>query len=266
MASTFPLRAPAGEVFAVGHVIMDVTEQVRTRERLSLAYELSNRIGSSLDVTHTADELADAVVPEFADEVVVELLPEVPSGRQLPPADRLERSLLQQVAFRSVRPGSDAAGPEQAESDPDVDELLERALHEYPLFEGALVQAAGAPTARDSLAPPRQHSRVVLPLSAGGALLGFTVLTRHAPRPSFDDEDLMLARHIAEHAAASLDDARRYTAERAVALTLQDSLASSCAAPQSAVEAATRYLPVSDETGLGATGSTSSRCRARGSG
>ncbi|NBM14526.1 histidine kinase, partial [Streptomyces sp. GC420] len=52
------------------------------RERLTLLYEAGTRIGTTLDVVHTAEELAGFVVPRFADMVTVELLEPVLRGEE----------------------------------------------------------------------------------------------------------------------------------------------------------------------------------------
>lgn len=45
--------------------VHDLTEQHRARERLQLVNEASVRIGTTLDVTRTAEELADVCVPRW---------------------------------------------------------------------------------------------------------------------------------------------------------------------------------------------------------
>ncbi len=54
----------------------------------------------------------------------------------------------------------------------------------------------------------------------------------------------------------NIDNARRYTQERSIALTLQRSLLPHHVSNESAVETASRYLPSGSRAGVGATGST----------
>lgn len=61
-------------------VILDTTEQVRARRRLALLNKAGMRIGSTLDVGRTAEELAELAVEDFADFVTVDLLSEVVAG------------------------------------------------------------------------------------------------------------------------------------------------------------------------------------------
>src|SRR5207245_789049 len=62
-----PVRDPAGQVRGVLAVAVDVTEQRRASDRLALLNEASTRIGSTLDVTRTAEELVEVAVPGLAD-------------------------------------------------------------------------------------------------------------------------------------------------------------------------------------------------------
>ena len=63
LARIAPLRDTAGSVHGVCVTVHDFTEQFRARERLRLVNEASVRIGTTLDVTRTAQELADVCVP-----------------------------------------------------------------------------------------------------------------------------------------------------------------------------------------------------------
>lgn len=58
-----PLTDADGRVCGVCVSVHDLTEQHRARERLQLVNEASVRIGTTLDVTRTAEELADVCVP-----------------------------------------------------------------------------------------------------------------------------------------------------------------------------------------------------------
>ena len=51
------------------------------RERLNMLYDAGVAIGTSLDVTRTAEELAEVAVPRFADYATVDLFETVLSGR-----------------------------------------------------------------------------------------------------------------------------------------------------------------------------------------
>lgn len=73
--SLVPVRDSDGRLEGVLLSAHDVTEQHLARQRLVLVNDASLRIGSTLDLPRTAQELADVAVPRFADFVTVDLLP-----------------------------------------------------------------------------------------------------------------------------------------------------------------------------------------------
>ncbi|MFJ3307157.1 PAS domain-containing protein [Streptomyces sp. NPDC086549] len=79
----FPLKDPAGLVRAVAMTAYDYSQQYESRERLALLGEARTRIGAGLEVEGTADELAELLVPRFADVVSVDLF-EAVFGGELP--------------------------------------------------------------------------------------------------------------------------------------------------------------------------------------
>ena len=83
--SFFRLDDADGNALGVCAMAIDVTDSRRARERLTLLSEASTRIGSTLDVMQTAQELADFAVPLLADYVTVDLVDSVPLGEE-PPA------------------------------------------------------------------------------------------------------------------------------------------------------------------------------------
>ncbi|MFJ2952549.1 hypothetical protein ACIO8H_33790 [Streptomyces sp. NPDC087226] len=65
--------------------VTDSTEQRTARERLTLLNEADVRIGRTLDVMCTGQELADPVGPRLADLVCVDLVDELLSGEEPQP-------------------------------------------------------------------------------------------------------------------------------------------------------------------------------------
>ncbi|MBB4786855.1 SpoIIE family protein phosphatase [Streptomyces rapamycinicus] len=230
--SLFPLVSTAGEPFAVGHVILDVTERVRARERLALINDMSSRIGNELDLVQTADELADAAVPEFADSAQVDLLGSVLDGSELAPGPVAADAVLRRVACQSVGP---EAGANHSGNGPCA--IPPRIL------------AQGSPVLLRE-PEPGGGSQMIMPLSARGITLGTVVFARWSRPEPFGEDDLLLAEQVAARAGACLDNARRYLCERAAALALQRSLLPRSESRQ-AVEVATRYMPASGPHGLG---------------
>ncbi|CAM5313051.1 histidine kinase [Streptomyces avidinii] len=81
-----------------------------------------------------------------------------------------------------------------------------------------------------------------MPLRARGVVLGMTGYWRGQDSPPFDEEDVSFAEELTARAALSVDNARRYTREHNMAVTLQRSLLPRGVPEQSAVEVAHRYL------------------------
>ncbi|MFJ8021441.1 SpoIIE family protein phosphatase [Streptomyces sp. NPDC096311] len=225
----------------------------RVQWRLSVVNEASLRVGTTLDVTRTAQELADLAIEHLADAVTVDLLDSVLDDarsegtlevRRI--AQRSEGTLeVRRIAQRPVghAEASRPAGASWASSIPP------RQLHSFP--DGSppsRTLATGRPS-RHHLAP--STSALLVPLRARGTTLGVAQFFRHRAPDPYDDEDLLLAQETAARAAVAVDNARRYTHARATALTLQRSLLPRSTPAQSAVEVACRYLPAATQLGVG---------------
>ncbi|MGW2667812.1 SpoIIE family protein phosphatase [Streptomyces sp. NPDC001272] len=218
------------------------------RERLQLLYDAGVRIGTTLDVARTAEELSDVAVPRFADFVTVELLEPVLRGEEPSPVAGMH-TRMRRAAMTGVR----ADQPLQPVGDTIVFAVPDAPMAEA-LDAGRAVLAADLNAARGWRAADADGTRVALeygfhslisvPLQARGVVLGMANFWRAADTPeAFDEEDLSFAEELAARAAVSIDNARRYTREHATAVTLQRSLLPRVLPDVSAVETAFRYLP-----------------------
>ncbi|WP_161343856.1 SpoIIE family protein phosphatase [Streptomyces sp. SID5606] len=244
-----PLTDPDGRVTGVCVSVHDVTEQHLARERLQLVNEASVRIGSTLDVARTAQELADVCVPALADFVTVDLLDPRENGGE--PATVLEPPVsLRRTAHRSVTPDRPPAVAETG----DLDVYPAGSPQAESLISGRTIvasEAAGDLERRLEWDPVRLrkvrelgvHSVMSVPLQARGTTLGVAVFTRFRRPYPFTHDDVLLAEEVSARAAVCVDNARRYSREREATLTLQRSLLPRWLPPTAAVEAASRYLP-----------------------
>ncbi|MCC3772070.1 PAS domain-containing protein, partial [Streptomyces sp. UNOC14_S4] len=109
-----PFRDPGGRVQGVSLSAVDHTEEHRARQRLALVNDAGARIGTSLDMTRTAEELAEVTAGPFADFVAVDLLDSLlqGDGRQAPPARG--PGALRRVAARSADGSAHGSGPATA--------------------------------------------------------------------------------------------------------------------------------------------------------
>ncbi|MEU8649924.1 SpoIIE family protein phosphatase [Streptomyces sp. NPDC048737] len=253
LARFAPVTDAAGRVRGVCLAAHDFTENHLARERLQLVNEASVRIGSTLDVTRTAQELARVCVPALADFVSVDLLD--PWEEADPPARFAAPLGLRRAAHHSVDPGSPIAVAEPGE----VQDYPAGSPQADSLTAGRTVVVSGdgldAWLTRDVLRGERVrdfgvHVTMSVPVKARGVTLGVAVFTRYRRPDPFTPDDVLLAEEITARAAVCIDNARRYSRERDTALTLQRSLLPRTLPDTLAVDAASRYLPAA-RTGVG---------------
>ncbi|MFH8336764.1 SpoIIE family protein phosphatase [Streptomyces sp. AM6-12] len=249
LARMAPVRDRAGRVRGVCLAAHDVSDNHRARQRLQLVNEASVRIGTTLDVTRTAQELADMCVPALADFVTIDLLdPEEYGGE--PPARIATPVTLRRAAHRSVLDGVPEAvmEPGQTERYPGGSPQADSLTAGHTIIAS---KSAGDmhPWMNWNSARTRQvrafgvHSTMSVPVRARGLTLGVAVFVRHRRPDGFDSDDRLLAEEITTRAAVCIDNARRYSRERETALALQRSLLPRTLPRTAALEASSRYLP-----------------------
>ncbi|MCH0540809.1 SpoIIE family protein phosphatase [Streptomyces sp. MUM 203J] len=251
---TDPYGAPGGTVAT----LRDTTELRAlsglaevARERLTLLYEAGVRIGTTLDVVRTAEELSEVVIPRFADFATVELPDPVLRGEE--PTNQYV-SVMRRAAVSGVRGGH----PLQ-----EAGELISFEVPTTPMAEAlaggravlvADLRAADGWRAQDPRGADEAlrygiHSLVTVPLLARGFVVGMANFWRGTGSEPFEEEDLAFAEELAARAAVAIDNARRYSREHTMAVTLQRSLLPRVLPEQDAVEIAYRYLPA--QAGVG---------------
>jgi PAS domain S-box-containing protein len=256
--SVTPLKDEAGRTQAVWIGVLNISEQYAARQRLTLLNHAGTHIGTTLDVTKTAQELANMAVPRFADLAIVDLLDAVLLGDDASLGPPPGTVALRRVAHQSVFPGV----PEAVVRPGDVDVHPEYYPSARALATGQAVligvddpmffAATGHNPAR--AAAIREfglHSILSVPIRARGETLGVAVFVRGQRPEPFEQDDVLLAEELTARAALSLDNACRFTHERTTALALQRSLLPQRLPEQSAVEVASRYLPASANAGVG---------------
>ncbi|SMQ14653.1 PAS domain S-box-containing protein [Streptomyces sp. Ag82_O1-12] len=251
-----PLKDEAGVVQGMSATVFDTTEQYWARRRLAVLNEASLRIGSTLDVTRTAEEMAEvAVTGGFADFVTVDLLESVARGDEPGPLPTRTPAVVRRTAQRSVLEGC----PESVVATGDtigypVGTLPLRVLaaargaRHRPGDPELLEWLESSPARAQTVTRYLIHSVMMVPLRARGVTLGLVHFLRHRTPDSFSEDDLLLAEDIVARAAVSVDNARRFTRERRTALALQRSLLPERLPELAAMDIAYRYLP----TGTGA--------------
>jgi serine phosphatase RsbU (regulator of sigma subunit) len=210
-----------------------------------------SRTGGALDIDQIAPEVVNVVVPHFCNAaglLVLESLiaeDEVPTG----PADGSQLVRRLAVASDDGHPSWAAAFPtgeilHYPQGTPYVRCLASR----EPVLEATIAAEEASAIARSWHRRPVARlltgsSMLVLPLIARDILLGLLVCTRKAGYRRFDAYDREIGMEFASRAAIFIDNARRYSRERATALTLQRSLLPTGLTAPSCVEVRHRYLP-----------------------
>ncbi|WP_414171071.1 SpoIIE family protein phosphatase [Streptomyces diastatochromogenes] len=218
-------------------------------QRLELIYDAAVRIGTTLDVVRTAEELAQVAVGRFADVVTVDLLDAVVSGEEPAPGTP---TTMRRVAVAGVAPGQalhEVGG--RVTVDPATPQGRGLAYHRailVPDLAASTDWRLGAPEFAERALRAGFHSMISVPLRARGTVLGTANFWRRGPQP-FSGEDVDPAEELVARAAVCVDNARRYTREHALAVALQRSLLPGRLPAQNAVEAAYRYLPA--QAGVG---------------
>ncbi|MFE7134682.1 SpoIIE family protein phosphatase [Streptomyces sp. NPDC057638] len=222
--------------------------------RLRLLYEAGVEIGTTLDMVRTCEELVEFAVGRFADFATVDLVEAVLRGEE-PKATGAGEDMR--------RVAADGAGDETAHFQLNTrirflpttrmgaglgkgEGILERDLHAYSGWEQQ------SPERAVKLVESGFHSMIAVPLRARGAILGVAMFWRAERADSYEEEDRSLAEELVARAAVSVDNARRFSREHTMAVTLQRSLLPRGLPEQSALDAAYRYRPA--QAGLGGLG------------
>ncbi|MFB7550115.1 SpoIIE family protein phosphatase [Streptomyces sp. NPDC056154] len=260
-ASYYRLEDSAGQVLGLALELMDVTEQHRAsseaaaaRRRLALIADASTRIGTTLDLDTTADELARTCVPEPADLAAVDLLEAVLQGGDSDGAPDGPVALRTLAVAAHPAPAVSVLSGHPARYEPD--HLITRCIatgrpvlaahitaqdlaHIAPSHAATILNEAGA------------HSCLAVPLIARGRVLGALGLARARNPLPFSEDDTTLALELASRAAVSIDHARWYQNQRQAAENLQRSLLPQKPPYRPGLDIACRYQPASTICGIG---------------
>ncbi|MFF2331499.1 MULTISPECIES: SpoIIE family protein phosphatase [unclassified Streptomyces] len=215
----------------------------KARERLSLLHDAGLGIGTTLDVVSTAEELARVAVPRLADFVTVDLADPVLRGDEPTSTD----TDVRRTAVEGIR--DDPPLHERGTllvllpSTPQARAFASGRPELVPDLSSAQGWLAQEPERTRRVVEYGIHSLIVVPLRARGVILGMATFWRSEKPQPFEADDLSLAEELVARAAVSIDNARRYTREHALAVTLQRSLLPRALPEQSALEVAHRYLP-----------------------
>ncbi|MFJ8085406.1 SpoIIE family protein phosphatase [Streptomyces sp. NPDC096205] len=218
------------------------------RGRLQLLYEAGTRIGTTLDMKRTAEELTEVAVERFADFATVELVEPVLLGEEPTEVSR-EMRRIAAAGIRDDAPLHSVGTLMRYVPDNPVTIALTTGR---PVLVPQLALADGwrgqDPERTRKVVDYGIHSMISVALQARGQVLGVVEFWRSQQDP-FESDDLSPAEELATRAAVCIDNARRYTREHTTAVTLQRSLLPGSLPELSALEVGHRYLPA--QAGVG---------------
>ena len=208
------------------------------------------RIGGALDIDQLAREFVNIAVPHFCNTAGLAILESLVAGEELP-ADSPDGSQLLRrlaVAYDDGDSTWDAVFPtgEILRYPPGTPYTECMATGKAVRLKMGSDQAARIATSwlrRPVAQLLANTSLLLLPLAARDVTLGFVVCTRKDTYRAFDAYDTEIGMEFASRAAIFIDNARRYSRERATAVTLQRSLLPTGLSKPSSVEVRHRYLP-----------------------
>jgi serine phosphatase RsbU (regulator of sigma subunit) len=236
-----PLRHPSGDIDGMVIVITAAGRRDTRREqdRLRLLERVGERLAGSLELDATLRQVAQILVPQFADHCFIDLF----SG------DKLIRRAQAHVGGWEPPPGTWASVGEPIYYPPGHFCQQAMARLETIVVPDLHAEYYPAPSEESMSASDQAGLTSVLaaPLYARGELLGVMALAlsrlteREDPHYDLSDGDLIGA--IASRVAVAIDNAMLFEAERHTALAFQQSLLPHQIPDLDGLEVAFRYVP-----------------------
>jgi PAS domain S-box-containing protein len=211
LVSYYPVRDAFGDIIGVGVVITDVTEREQARaaaeaanERLGVLAEASQQLAGSLDYESTLANLAQLLVPRFADWYAVDVVANGGFRRiavvHKDPAKRKWAEKSQQLF---------APQANELEGTARVVKTGEAVLYST-ISDELLAKSTLGPEHHQVLRKLGMASAMCVPLTAGGRTFGALMLVSSDPERPYTENDLEFAKHLGRRAATAVDNARLY--------------------------------------------------------
>jgi serine phosphatase RsbU (regulator of sigma subunit) len=236
-----PLRNPSGEIDGIVMFMTEAGRRDAQREpdRLRLLERIGQRLAGSLELDATLRQIAQILVPRFADHCFIDLF----SG------DKLIRRAAAHAGGWEPPPNTWARVGEPIHYPPG--HFMQQAMSRLETIVVPDLQADyyPAPSAESMSAANQAGLTSVLasPLYARGELLGGISLAlsrvTDRPDPHYDLSDGDLIGAIASRVAVAIDNAMLFEAEQRTALAFQQSLLPHSVPELDGLEVAFRYVP-----------------------
>jgi len=221
------------------------------RRRLAAQAAAAERIGTTLELDVTCEELAQFTVPTLSDLTIVEVMPYEIAQRgdgagTVPP--RMQRAAFAcspavrrclgsaDLLRRPTRSGSESAVARSLRAGGPVAVNLP--------CEDELEVVAGNPEDLAAYRLAGVDSVLAAPLIAQGRVVGALTMARAGGRrPGFTEDDIVLVQDLADRAAVGVRNALQYAESQRITLELQRALLVEPGPPHSNLEIEARYLP-----------------------
>src|SRR3984957_16611696 len=249
-----PLRSTDPELFA--QVTMRIPAPAAERfidpalMRHALLDGAVRRIGGALDLDQLAPELVSILVPHFCNSAGLLMLESLLGDGDHEDTARGSAQFVRRLALAhdDGNPGWAATFPIGEILRYPADSLYTRCLDTSKAVSVVMTDEAAHELAAKWRRTPVARliagdSMLALPILAGETMLGFFVCARRSGFHRFDAYDTEIGMEFASRAALFVDGARRYSRERATALTLQRSMLPTGLSHPASVEVRHRYLP-----------------------
>lgn len=259
-ASIAPVRDPNGRVRAVCLAAHHESPREYLAQQRNLLLNAADAgIGTTRNITRTAQELADVAVPRLADFTAVDLLESAHRAEELPfsPSEPSEPPPVRRTAVRSVREDTPEFSGVQARAtaypalSPPARCLTQGRSALYDTADAGIAQWVQQDPAAAWIRRWGAHSVMVVPMRARGTTIGVALFGRYQRPEPFESDDLLVAEELTAQAAVSIHEALRHPRAQTTTMTLQSSLLPQTLPDQAALEVASRYLPAAVRAGLG---------------
>jgi serine phosphatase RsbU (regulator of sigma subunit)/anti-sigma regulatory factor (Ser/Thr protein kinase) len=249
-----PIRSADAEL--VAQVIMRIAPPMPERfldpavMRQVMVDGAVRKIGGALDIDQMAPELINIIVPHFCNAAGLVVLESLVGEDEFPSASLDGTELVRRlaVAHDDGDAAWDAAFPTgeilRYQPDTPYTRCMQTGRPVCEVLSRTSADAIAAAWMRRPVAELLSGvSMLLLPLIARDVMLGFFVCVRQVGYRRFDAYDIEIGMEFASRAAIFMDNAQRYSRERATALTLQRSMLPTGLSAPSSVEVRHRYLP-----------------------
>ena len=249
-----PIRSADPELFA--QVTMRIPAPAAERfidpalMRNALLDGAVRRIGGALDIDQLAPELVNILVPHFCNSAGMLMLESLLGDGDDEDTTRGGNQFVRRlaIAFDDRDQGWSATFPIGEILRYPPNSIYTKCLDTSTPVSTVMTDEAATELANAWLRTPvagliSGTSMLALPIKVGDNMLGFFICIRRQGFHRFDAYDTEIGMEFASRAALFVDGARRYSRERATALTLQRSMLPTGLSHPASVEVRHRYLP-----------------------